>query len=83
MLFTYLLFNATITLIATHSQLIVVGFGKCTGPQLLWVILEMLRPKGSPFIYDDLMLGCEWKSVTSYQVLFQQGIPTYVSVAVS
>ena len=40
--------------------------GKCTGSQLLWVILwnfEMLLPKGQPIYYDKLMLRCEEKNL--------------------
>ena len=50
----------------THSQLIVAGFGRCTGPRLLWVISKILKcygQRGSPFIYDELMLGCEEKNL--------------------
>ena len=52
MLFTYLpnwSLGVVMISIATHNLLIVVGFGKCTGPRLLVVILqnfEILWPKG-------------------------------------
>ena len=68
MLFTHLLtnqfLNAAMLSITTRNLLIEVGFVRCTGPQLLWVILqyfEMLWPKGQPIYYDKLMLGCEEK----------------------
>ena len=58
MLFAYLSnwsLGVVMISIATHNLLIVVGFGMCTGPQLLEVILQhlMLWPKGQPIFYDQ------------------------------
>ena len=56
-------------------------------PTAMGNLLKCYGQRGSPFIYDELNAWVErkepWKSVTSYQVHFQQGIPTYVCVAVS
>ena len=60
---TIWLLGATVISIATHSQLIVVGFGRFKGPRLLWVILKCYGQRGSPFICDELMLGCEEKNL--------------------
>ena len=90
MLFTHLLTNrfliVVILSVTTHNLQIEVGFVRCTGPQLLWVILqyfEMLWPKGQPIYYDNLMLGCEEKNIERYFLLSFSTRRTYVYVAVS
>ena len=90
MLFTHLLTNrfliVAILSVTTHNLQIEVGFVRCTGPQLLWVILqyfEMLWQKGQPIYYDKLMLGCEEKNIESYFLLSFPKRRTYVYAAVS
>ena len=50
--------------ISFHTQSVDCGgFGKRTGPQLLWVILQNLKCKGAANFYDQLMLGCGEKNL--------------------
>ena len=65
MLFTHLLANwfLSVAMIVIATGM---GFGKCTGHRLLWVILqnfEMLWPKGLSVYYDKEMPVCEEKNL--------------------